>query len=128
MQNPLQVTFHDMKHNEEIETLIADRFEKIKVISPNITKCHVIIEKQSKHHQKANTASVKLDLKVSHFDDIVISEKCEEDHGSVQSAVLKVFKRGQLMVREELKHRRDIKRAPRADAFVPEVVDETDEE
>ena len=45
MQNPLQVTFHDMKHNKDIEATIAERFEKLKIWSPDITKCHVIIEK-----------------------------------------------------------------------------------
>ena len=120
MQNPLQVTFHDMKHNEEIEATIAERFEKLKILSPDITKCHVTIEKQSKHHQKANSACVRLDLKVSHFDDIVITEKCTEDNASVKTNVLKVFKIAQALVREEIKRRRDKKRAPRTPEFVVE--------
>jgi hypothetical protein len=107
MQNPLQITFHDLQHNEEIEGLIIEKFEKLKVVSPDITKCHVRLEKLSKHHLKANSACARLDLKVSHFDDIVITEKCNEDTGSLKSAVLKILKNGLLRVREGLKYRKD---------------------
>ena len=68
MKNPLQITFHDLQQNPEIQKLIEEKFEKLKLASPDITKCHVVLEKQSKHHQKANLAVVRLDLKAAHFD------------------------------------------------------------
>lgn len=110
MQNPLQITFHDLQHSEEIEGLIYEKYEKLKTVSPNIIKCHIILEKLSKNHHKGNTACARLDLKVSHFDDIVITEKCREDLGSLKSAVLKILKGGLILVREEVKHRKELKR------------------
>jgi ribosome-associated translation inhibitor RaiA len=112
MQNPLQVTFHDLSHNEEIETIIEEKFAKLKIVSPDITKCHVVLEKLSKHHQKANTACARLDLKMAHFEDIVMSEKCTEETASLKTAVLKIFKRSLALVREGLKRRQNNKRAP----------------
>ena len=106
MQNPLEITFHDMQHNANIETVIREKFEKLKVISPNITKCHVVLEKLSKHHQSANTSCARLDLKVPHFDDIFINEKCIEGEAPLIKAVNKIFKRGQLLLREKKKKRR----------------------
>jgi hypothetical protein len=111
MQNPVQITFHDLQHDQEIEGLIQEKFEKMKVVSPDITKFHVVLEKLSKHHQKANSACARLDLKVSHFDDIIITEKCQEDVGSLKSAVLKILKGGLIRVREEIKHRKEQKRS-----------------
>ena len=127
MQNPLQITFHDLEHNHDIEAAIDEKFTKLKMVSPDITKCHVVLEGLSKHHQKANLACVRLDLKVSHFDDIVISEKCTSDAGALKTATLKVFKIALVRVREELKRRQHNKRAPRKD-FVSETVEVSEEE
>ena len=121
MQNPLQVTFHDLDHSETIEALIDEKFEKLQTLSPAIIKCHVVLERLSKHHQKANLACARLDLKVAHFDDIVITEKCEDTSESLKSAVLKIFKSAQIQVREHVKHRKHDKRMPRENLVAEEV-------
>ncbi len=82
----------------------------------------------SKNHHKGNTACARLDLKVSHFDDIVITEKCQEDLGSLKSAVLKVLKGGLILVREEVKHRKELKRTGGRDSVIREEEDIEDEE
>ena len=127
MKNPLQITFHDRSHNPEIEELIREKFEKIKFEYPSVTKCHVILEKQSKHHQKANLACARLDLKVSRFEDIVVTEKCLEDTASMKSAVLKVFKQGLDMVRKQKKRRLENKRMPAGELQPVDAIDASDE-
>jgi len=113
MQNPLEITFHDTRHSPEIEQLIREKFEKIKGMSPDISKCHVIVEKLSKHHKTGNTACVRMDLKVPHFSDIVVAEKCTEDEISMMAAANKVLKRGAMLMRKEINHRREGHRTPR---------------
>ena len=110
MQNALLITFHDLPHDEDIEAVIGEKFEKLKNIIGEVTKCHVVLEKLSKHHHKGNLACARLDLKVSHFDDIVITEKCTEDAASLKSAVIKIFKRAQILAKEEIKRRQDAHR------------------
>ncbi len=127
MQNPLQVTFHNIDHSETIETLIEEKFEKLKGLSPVITKCHVTLERMSKHHHKANLVGARLDLKVARFEDIVITEKCEDNFESLKTAVLKVFKNAQGRVREYVKHRKHDKRMPKEDLVI-EPVEVTEEE
>ncbi len=112
MQNPLQITFHDIHHNDDIEIMIQEKFEKIKAESLDVTKCHVVLEKQSKHHQKANMVCVRLDLKLPHYDDIVVTEKCFEDEISLKSAVSKVFKQGLELAHDHKKRRLNHKRMP----------------
>ena len=110
MRNPLQITSHDMDYSEGIEAMIREKFEKVMTVIPDVTKCHVVLEKLSKHHQKANMACVRLDLKVPHFEDIVVTEKCLEDAASLKSAVLKVFKQGLDLAHKHKKRRLDHKR------------------
>lgn len=126
MQNPLQITFHDLKHDAELEKIIHEKFDKLKPARAEITKCHVSLEKQSKHHTKANLARVRLDLKVAHFDDVVVTEDCREDHASLKTAVLKVFKSGLVLMREEMKRRQDHKGTPLREKFAEEE-DESEE-
>ena len=126
MQNPFEITFHNMNNNLKIETLIREKFENVKKISSDVTKCHVILEKLSNHHQSANMSCVRLDLKVSHINDIIISEKCSEDEASLISTVIKVFKRGKTLLREEVSRIRDRSRIPREDNF--EIEDENEDD
>lgn len=117
MQKPLEITFHNMNNNPKIEDLILGKFENVKKISPDVTKCHVTIEKLSKHHQSANRACVRIDLKVPRINDIIVSEKCGEDDVSLMSTVNKVFKRGKLLLGEEVARNRDRHRVPRDEKF-----------
>ncbi len=131
MLNPLQITFHDLTSDPKIEALIQTKFEKLKAISPGITKCHVILEKHSKHHHKANKACARLDIKVPKFDDIVVTEYCREEFLSLQTAVIGVFKRGLVLLREESKRRQDQKRTPLKKGLAtppPPEAEETEEE
>jgi len=127
MQNPLEITFHNIEHNDKIQETILHKFEKIKAVSSDITKCHVIIEKLSKHHQSANKSCVRLDLKVPHISDIVISEKCTESEADLSSTVIKVFKRAKSLLREEIGRIRANHRQPKGDRFAEETSSDEEE-
>ena len=128
MQNPLQITFHDIDKSDEIEDLIGEKYARIEEENPNVTKCHVIIEKMSKHHQKGNQACVRLDIKIPHFDDVVTKEDCLVDKAAIKSAVIKVFKHGLDLAREHKKRRFNNKRMPLGEVTAVDVVVDTDEE
>ena len=127
MQNPLLVTFHDIHHNGEIETLIKEKFSRVLNENPDVTKCHVVLEKQSKHHQKANMAHVRLDLKISHYEDIVVTEKCFEELVALKSAVSKAFKQALDLARKHKKRRLDHKRMPLGEMQAAEPAETGDE-
>lgn len=126
MQNPLEVTYHDITNHPKINDIIHEKFEKVQTIAPDVTKCHVVIEKLSKHHQKANTAVVRIDIKVPHLDDIFISEKCSEDEADLCKNVIKAFKRSKQHLREEIRRRRHRNRVPASpdDLLPPDEEDE----
>src|SRR3989338_3177056 len=128
MQNPLEITYHDIPHNATVEAVIRQKFEKLRTASPNVTKCHVVLERLSKHHHKANMACARLDLKIAHFEDIVITEKCLEDTASLKSAVLKIFKHGLHLAHKHKQRRSDHKRLPLRDLVAEEPVAAGEEE
>lgn len=128
MQNPLEITFKGVEASKKLNEVIQEKFEKLKKVSPDITKCHVILEQLSNHHKTANTACVRLDLKVPHFDDIVVSEKCSEDEVSLIHTIIKVFKREKGLIREKMKHRQDKHRVSKEGIFENEENEEENEE
>jgi hypothetical protein len=112
MENPFLITFDGVPHNAEIEALINEKFEKIHAQNPPVIKCHVRLEQQSKHHNKGNKVSVCLDFKFAGFEDIVVTENCEEDPLSLKYAVLAVFKEAIELARERRKYSVEQKRIP----------------
>jgi hypothetical protein len=129
MHNPLEVTFHDTGDYPRIEELIQEKFDKLNASSLDITKCHIIVDQESKHHQSGNSLCVRLDLKAANFEDVIINEKCTEDEVSVKQAVNKVFKRGQVLVREAAKRIQDKQRSAGENiSFEAEDVDDDDED
>ena len=126
MQNPLQITFHDIRHNADVEELIAEKYEKIKAENIDVTKCHLVIEKQSKHQQKLNAVCVRLDLKVAHFEDIIIKENCTEDPASLRTTISKVFKVGLELIHKHKTRHMKLKRSRLQDLPLAEAV-ETEE-
>ncbi len=74
MRNPLEITFKGIPQSPNIEEIITEKFEKIREISNDVIKCHVVIEALSHHHQKGNAYCIRLDLKLAHFPDIIVKE------------------------------------------------------
>ncbi len=126
MKNPLEITFRNMDQNSKIETLILEKFENVKKISSDVTKCHVILEKLSNHHQSANRACARINLKVPNINDIVVSEKCSEDEAALLTTVIKVFKRAKTLLREEVARIRNFNRTPKEKNFEIDVENEDD--
>ena len=102
MQNPLEITFKDIPHNSRIEQIILEKYEKIKHISRDVIKCHVIMEKLSKHHQNGNMYAVKLDLKLANFPDIIIKDKSVEGEMPMATAVRSIFKKAHELTQKQI--------------------------
>jgi hypothetical protein len=127
MLNPLLITFHDIDKSEEVEVLIREKFAKVLAENPNVTKCHIVVEKLSKHHQKGNMVCVRMDLKIPHFEDTVISEEGEAAKTVIKSLVILVFKRGIEFARDN-KKRRGQKRPALGDLAPVEAVENEESE
>ena len=64
MTLPLQITFRNMNHSEEVEDWVRSEAEKLETFYKRITDCRVAIEVPHKHHRKGKPLHVRIDLKV----------------------------------------------------------------
>lgn len=106
MHNPLVINFKDIEHNDQIEQLIKEKYNKLKQICHGITKCHVFMERLSKNHHKGNVYRVELDLKQAHFPDIFLAEDAKEGELSLESAIRNIFKKTSKLAREQILRRK----------------------
>ncbi len=62
MTLPLQVTFRNMKHSDEVEDWIREEVEKLETFYHRIIGCRVAIEVPHRHHKKGKPLHVRIDL------------------------------------------------------------------
>ena len=107
MQNPLEITFHDIPHSKNIEEIIIQKLDKIKKMNGTVLKCHVVLEKLSQHHQKGNAYCVRLDLKIDSFSDIVVTEESKEGELPLAATVRDVMKKGHDLAKQQVSKQRE---------------------
>ena len=64
MELPLQITFRDLDHSDDIESYVRTRAEKLETVGSRIVKCHVNIEPPHRHKQHGRHYRVRLDLAI----------------------------------------------------------------
>lgn len=62
MQIPLQINFRHMETSAALEAKIREKAQKIEQFSDHITRLHVTIDLEHKHHRQGNLFSVKIDI------------------------------------------------------------------
>ena len=64
MQIPLQVTFRDMAHSDAMEVNIRERAAKLERYHDHVISCRVVVETQTRRHNKGNLYHVRVDVTV----------------------------------------------------------------
>ena len=64
MRFPLQITFRNMSHSNEVEESIRAEAEKLETFYDRITACRVAVEVPHRHHRKGKPVHVRIDLRV----------------------------------------------------------------
>ena len=62
MRFPLQITFRNMSHSNEVEESIRAEAEKLETFYDRITACRVAVEVPHRHHRKGKPVHVRIDL------------------------------------------------------------------
>jgi cold shock CspA family protein len=61
---PLQITFHNMTHDPEIESAIRGNAEWLDNFHDRIMSCRVVVDRPHLHHKDGNLYQIRIDLKV----------------------------------------------------------------
>ena len=111
MQNPLQVTFRDMRHSDRIHSLCEEEVAKLERVHQHIVSCHVVVAAPHAHQRKGKLFSVHIDLHVPghHF---AVGRDDHSDHGheELEVAVRDAFKAARRQLDSHGSRRRDRRR------------------
>jgi ribosomal subunit interface protein len=111
MQLPLQITFHGIEHSDAVERYVRLRAEKLDLLTPRITACHVALEMPHRHARHGEHYRVRIDLTLPRGELVAArapdDAKAHEDlYAAIDSAFDDMGRRLQDFVR---RHRGDVK-------------------
>jgi ribosomal subunit interface protein len=111
MQNPLQVTFRDISHSDNIHALCEEEVEKLERVHKDIVSCHVVVAAPHAHHKKGKLFSVHIDLHVPGHH-IAVGKDDHNDHGheELSTAVRDAFKAARRQLEAHGNRKRDRRR------------------
>ncbi|MCS7021723.1 MAG: HPF/RaiA family ribosome-associated protein [Gemmataceae bacterium] len=64
MQLPLQISFHNMEPDAEVEQMVRERASKLERFYERIMSCRVVIDIPHRHHKNGNMYQIRLDITV----------------------------------------------------------------
>ena len=62
MACPVQVTFRNIAHSEELDACVREQVRGLETYTGEILDCHVVIERPHQHHARGNRCHVRVDL------------------------------------------------------------------
>jgi hypothetical protein len=72
---PTQVTFHGLKHSDEMESDIRDRVRELEQFYADIVRCRVLIEVPHRHRRDGRHFHVRVEITVPGGEPIVVSHQ-----------------------------------------------------
>jgi ribosomal subunit interface protein len=79
MQNPLQITFHNVDRSDAVEQKIQEKVAQLEHFFDAIVGCHITVESQHRHHRKGVIYHIKIHLMLP-GSDIVVGREPERNH------------------------------------------------
>ncbi len=64
MQLPMQISFHNMEPDAEVEQMVRERAAKLERFYDRIMSCRVVIDIPHRHHKNGNVYQIRLDITV----------------------------------------------------------------
>jgi cold shock CspA family protein len=64
MKLPVQIAFHNMPHDADLESAIRAHAEWLDNFSDRIMSCRVVVDRPHLHHKEGNRYQIRIDLKV----------------------------------------------------------------
>ncbi len=109
MQVPLELTFRNVKNDENIRTLVADKLSRLEKICDYMTSCRVIIDKPQEHQKSGNPFRVRLDISIPHGHEIVVTRESGEGdmHVPLTRVVRDAFDAARRQVQELVERQRN---------------------
>ena len=107
MQQPLQITFKEMKHSDAIEARVREYAAKLEKFYEPIVHCHVVIEAPDRHSNHGGLYRIHLDVTVP-GDEIAVSHQGPKNHAheDVYVALRDAFRAARRQLQDSLQKKR----------------------
>lgn len=111
MQQPLEITFHNIDPSSSMEAEIRRRAQKLEQFAADIVSCRVTVEAPHKHHKHGRLFRVAVDVRLP-GSEIVVNRGPSEHHAheDVYVAIRDAFNAARRQVQDAVRKRRgDVK-------------------
>jgi len=78
MQQPLQVTFHNLPHSDALEEDIRGRVAKLEALNGRLHGCRVVVDSPHRSQTKGKTYAVRIEMQVPGAEIVVSREPVGE--------------------------------------------------
>lgn len=107
MKIPIQITFHDLPHSDDIELRVTEAAQKLDHVFSEITSCRVVVDLVNRRHKKGNLYTIRIDVSVPGSELYVGREPGDRNaHGDVFVAIRDAFNAMERQLQEYAKTRR----------------------
>lgn len=116
MEQPLEITFRDVKRTPALENFIHQEVAKLDKVHHNLIRCRVAVEKPHEHQKSGNPYRVRLEVLAPRSPEIVVTSDPadEEMHRPLESVLKDAFKTVRRRLKKlEARQRGDVKKHPR---------------
>jgi ribosome-associated translation inhibitor RaiA len=74
MQQPLQVTFHNVPHSDALEAEIRTRVARLETLSGRMIGCRVVVDSPHRGQTKGKTYEIRIEMQVPGHEIVVTRE------------------------------------------------------
>lgn len=108
MQLPVEISYHGVPKNAEIDALILAKAERLNKFCDHISRCDVIIEQPNHAQQSGNAHRVRIDVTVPPGHELVADERPTEHemHEPLSKIVNDAFKTMERQLKELVQRQR----------------------
>jgi hypothetical protein len=107
MKLPVQIAFHNMAHDPEIEAAVRANAESFDNYYDKIMKFRVVVDRPHLHHRDGNTYQVRVDLRVPGGELVVKREPSQyADYKSLDTMIRDAFDEARRQIEDYARHQR----------------------
>lgn len=77
MKLPVQISFHNLPHSDEIEDIVYENAARLDGYCDNIMSCRVVVDVPHLHHKQGNLYQVRIDIKAP-GEEIAVNREASE--------------------------------------------------
>jgi cold shock CspA family protein len=110
MRLPVQIAFHNMAHDAEIESTIRANAEWLDNYYDRIMSCRVVVDRPHLHHKEGNLYQIRIDLKVPGAELAVKREPSQRaGHRDVNTTIRDAFDEVRRRLEDHIRRRDEVR-------------------